>query len=191
MQAVLGVGALDSLIEPEFLARFELDPPRQYGMVAADVGGAVDRLEEAGAGPFLKATVPAPGWTEGGHKRKVRTELALGYQGDDQIEVLGAGEGTDIYAPAIPDDGSLGFHHVGIFQAELDAISQRLGSAGYPNVVRGGLHLGIYSTQFAYFDTRDELGCYLEVVEFKLLGDHSPPGKGVIEGLAKLMRRFR
>jgi hypothetical protein len=184
--SLLGVDALDLLVAKDFLHDFGLAAPAQYGMVAADVTGAADALETAGAGPFLRASLPAPNWVEAGETRKVRTELAIGYSDTEQIEVLGAGTGTDFYSDRIASDVALTLHHVGMFQLDVADSAERLNLAGYQTAVEGGIGLGIYSTRFAYFDTRAELGFYLEIVAFEFLGRHVPPGPTAIANLARV-----
>ena len=187
----IGGRDFDALVDPAFLRRLGLTRPAQYGVVCADVDGAVDILEDCGATPFLRANTPAPGWTERGEKKSVRVEMAMGYTEGEQIELLGPGENTDFYREAIPADGSMALHHVCCMQDNLDMMTKRLHAAGFPLVVEGGVNVGLISTRFAYFDTRDELGIWLEIARYRLLGRHAPPTEAFITRLARLQRRFR
>lgn len=188
--AALGsVPDLGSLVAPAFLERFQLAAPMQYGIVCRDVPAGIRRLESLGAGPFLHARTRAPGWTERGERKAVVTDMALGYVEHQQVELLGPGEGTDLYAEKIPADGGFALHHVGIAQLGMHRIKPALAGAGFPAVVELGLKIGpLYSVDVAYFDTRDELGFYVEILEFTMLGKHAPMTEALVTRLARLQR---
>ena len=186
----LGGIALDQLVDPDFLEEFGLSTPGQYGMVCADVAEEMDALEALGATPFVHANMDAPGWSEQGEKKKVKVEMAMGYTGEEQIELLGPGQGTDFYRDAIPADGSLTLHHVCCMQNNIEALKRLLPAAGYPLYLEGGVNIGLISSHFAYFDTREALGFWLEIAQYRLLGRHRPPTEPFITRLANLQRRF-
>jgi hypothetical protein len=144
--------------------------PQQYAIAARDVASCVRRAEALGAGPFLHVTIPAPNWVERGELIKdCKLEVALGYAGDRQVEFLGPGQGTEHYSRAL-QDADIAFHHVGIYQNGMADIAPRLENAGYPEVVRGGISFGkALSFDFRYFDSRPDLGIYLEVQDFRIL----------------------
>jgi hypothetical protein len=145
--------------------------PQQYAIAARDVAGCVRRAEALGAGPFLHATISAPNWVERGELIKhCKLEVALGYAGDRQVEFLGPGRGTEHYSRALVDT-DVAFHHVGIYQWGMDELAAKITSAGYPEVVRGGITIGkALSFDFRYFDSRADLGIYLEVQDFSYFG---------------------
>jgi hypothetical protein len=186
----LGGRDLSQLIDPYFLREFGLSKPGQYGMVCGDVSAEINALEALGCTPFIHAHMGAPGWTEQGQARKVKVDMAMGYTADGQIELLGAGVGTNFYSDVIPDDGALTVQHVCCFENNLDELKQRLPEAGYPLYLEGGINLGILSTYFAYFDTRELLGCWLEIGQYRFLGRPSPPTEKLITRLAGWQRRF-
>ena len=144
--------------------------PQQYAIAARDVAACVRRAEALGAGPFLHVTIPAPNWVERGELIKdCKLEVALGYAGDRQIEFLGPGHGTRHYSDALVDT-DIAFHHVGIYQRGMDELAENITNAGYPEVVRGGVSFGkALSFAFRYFDSRHDLGIYLEIQDFRLL----------------------
>ena len=144
--------------------------PQQYAMACRDVADCVRRAEALGAGPFLHGTIPAPNWVERGKLIKdCKLEVALGYAGDRQIEFLGPGQGTEHYSRALRDT-DVAFHHVGIYQRGMEELAVNITNAGYPEVVRGGVSFGkALSFDFRYFDSRADLGIYLEVQDFRLL----------------------
>ena len=150
----------------------------------------MQRLESIGTTPFVHAQMEAPGWTEQGLRKRVRVDMAMGYSQGEQIELLGPGENTDFYRRHIPPDGALTLHHVCCMQNDLKRLKRDLPAAGYPLYLEGGVQLGVLSTHFAYFDTRAELGLWLEIAQYRLLGRHRPPTEALITGLARLQRRF-
>jgi hypothetical protein len=143
--------------------------PQQYAIAARDVADCVRRAEALGAGPFLHGTISPPNWVERGKLIKdCKLEVALGYAGDRQVEFLGPGHGTRHYSDALVD-ADVAFHHVGIYQRGMDQLAANITNAGYPEVVRGGVILGkALSFDFRYFDSRADLGIYLEVQDFRL-----------------------
>ncbi len=170
-QAVLdaiGCADLTQLVDQKFLHRFNLQQPVQYGLVAADVPASIQRLRELGASAFVYANPRIPSWTERGKQRSdVSIEVALGYSNHQQLELLGAGRNTDIYAERIPTDCSIALHHVCIYHDQIVALEPQLNAAGFETVLSGDLGLrNIFTIRFRYFDTREALGFYLEVCEF-------------------------
>jgi len=187
-----GIPDLEALVPEAFRRRFDLGEPSQYGMVCQDVPAGIKRLESLGAGPFLYANAGVPGWTEGGERKKVTVPMALGYVEHQQIELLGAGTNTNHYAEKIPSDGSFALHHVGIAQLGMSSTKPALVDAGYPVVVEIGLRIGpIYSVDVAYFDTRGELGFYVEILEFTAFGKHAPLTEGLVSRIGRLQRLLR
>lgn len=186
----LGGKDFDNLVDQFFLRKFGLSKPAQYGMVCADVAAEIEALEALGCTPFIHVNIAAPGWTEQGEARKVRLEMAMGYTGDEQIELLGPGENTDFYRDKIPADGALTLHHVCCMENNLDELKLSLPAAGYPLYLEGGVNIGVLSAHFAYFDTRDKLGFWLEIGQYRLLGKHRPPTEKLISRLAGWQRRF-
>jgi len=180
----------ESILPAAFRERFGLRPAQQYGIACRDVTGECRRAEGLGAGPFVGARVPAPGWIEDGQKRSCKIEFALGAAGEEQIEFLGPGEGTRFYADALQGAEHL-LHHVGVYQTRSPEIEERLNQAGYPTAVKGGLRLGpLLAVEFRYFDTRDELGCYLEILDFEAAGMQLPV-RAPTEAFARWLARFR
>lgn len=189
---LLGCDDLYNLVDRDFLAEFGLNRPEQYGMVCADVPVQQKALEALGCSPFLYAKTKGPNWQEWGERRDARIEVALGYSNGQQIELLGAGENTNLYQPAIPTGGGLALHHVCIFQNGLKALEGRLNRAGFVTIASGHIGVnGLYTTRFCYLDTRECLGFYLELAEYKTLGIHLPPTEALIGFLGRLQRRFK
>lgn len=187
----LGCDDLSELVDPKFLQEFGLVMPEQYGMVCQNVEEQIANLEALGAGPFVHATMKMPNWKECGQPKDAYAELALGYSNSQQIELLGEGKNINIYKEKIPADGSIALHHACVFQEGVAELERRLNDAGYPTAGSGHIGIsGLYTTCVRYIDTRETLGIYLEMVEYRLLGRHKPPGENLITALAKLQRLF-
>lgn len=161
---------VEERVPRDFFYRLELKFPQQYAMACRDVADCVRRAETAGAGPFLHVTIPAPNWVERGQLIKdCKLEVALGYAGDRQIEFLGPGRGSEHYSRALLNT-DVAFHHVGIYQYGMDQLAININNAGYPEVVRGGVTVGkTLSFDFRYFDSREDIGIYLEIQDFRIL----------------------
>jgi hypothetical protein len=179
---------VEEQVPREVFYKLGLKFPQQYAIAARDVASCVRRAEAHGAGPFLHATIPAPNWVERGeHIKDCKLEVALGYAGDRQVEFLGPGQGTRHYADALIDT-DVAFHHVGIYQYGMDELAANIAGAGYPEVVRGGVILGkVLSFDFRYFDSRHDLGIYLEVQDFRLLNRELSIERA-LRGYAKVKR---
>ena len=187
----LGCDDLHELVDHKFLQEFGLVMPQQYGMVCQDVQDQIANLEALGAGPFVHAIMKMPNWKEYGQARESYADMALGYSDGQQIELLGEGRSINLYKEKIPSDGSIALHHVCVFQENPAELERRLNNAGYPTAGSGHIGIpGLYTTRVRYIDTRATLGIYLEIVEYKLLGKHLPPGEKIITRLAKLQKRF-
>jgi hypothetical protein len=73
----------------------------------------------------------------------------------------------------------------------LPEIGERLNQAGYPTAVKGGLRIGrLLAIEFRYVDTHDELGCYLEILDFEAAGMQLPV-RAPTEAFARWLARFR
>ena len=162
--------------------------PQQYAIACRDVADCVRRAEAHGAGPFLHVTIPAPNWIERGELIKdCKLEVALGYAGDRQVEFLGPGHGTQHYARELVDKDVV-FHHVGVYQYGMDELAKNITGAWYPEVVRGGVsYVKGLSFDFRYFDSRADLGIYLEVQDFRLL-NREISIEPVLRGYSKLKK---
>jgi len=167
----LSVPHIEERIPRDTFYQLGLKFPQQYGIACSEVGDCVRRAEACGAGPFIHATLSPPNWVENGKPvPDCKLEVALGYAGDTQIELLGPGHGTEHYARALIET-EIALHHVGIYQQGMEQLAASITAAGYPEVVRGGISIGKgLSIDFRYFDSRRDHGIYLEVLDFSLAG---------------------
>lgn len=182
---------LASQLPSRFRETYGLLVPQQYGIACRDVQRCCAIAESLGAGPFLVARIPAAGWHESGQPRRCTLELGLGYAGDTQVEFLGLGRGTDFYSSVL-DGAETRLHHAGIYQPGVARIGAQLIAAGYPEAARGGVSLGRgLSFDYRYYDTRAELGIYLEILDFTWLGRPLSIEPAVHAGAAALRIRRR
>jgi hypothetical protein len=86
--------------------------------------------------------------------------LAFGRSGDVQIELLAPVSGCGLHVDFLRDRGP-GAHHLGFLVGDLDEERAAAEAAGVDVVMRGEFG----SLRFAYLDTWDALGTYLELVE--------------------------
>ena len=177
------------ILDSAFRERFGLNQAGQYGVACRDVRARYQEAEKLGAGPFLPSTIPAPNWIENGELRRCRLDIALGYIGDAQLEFLGPGEGTRFYSDALQGRGHV-LHHVGVFQNNSRVLEKRLNGAGFNTVVDGGVGLGnSFGFRFKYIDTRNAIGCYLELLDFYLF-DRAISIEQTVKVLAGLRKRI-
>jgi hypothetical protein len=76
-------------------------------------------------------------------------------------------------------------------QNNLDELKHILPKNGFPTRVEGAIDVGIFSTKFAYFDTRDSLGIWLEIAQHRVLGKPAPPIRVFIARLALMQRLLK
>jgi catechol 2,3-dioxygenase-like lactoylglutathione lyase family enzyme len=81
-----------------------------------------------------------------------------------QIELLQPLEGPSVYDDWLERRGE-GLHHLAAFVEDADEAVASLAAAGYP-VIQEGRGFGVEDDgAFVYFDTEDDLGYLLEVVQ--------------------------
>ncbi len=186
----LGLPRIEESLSREFFYRLGLRFPQQYGIVCSDVMDCVRRAEALGVEPFVHATLSPPGWTEGGERKSCSIEVALGYVGDVELELLGRGTGTEHYARALATT-DIALHHVGIYQSGVAEDANRLSAAGYPEAVRLGIRLGpALEIDVRYFDARAEHGLYIEVLDFSSFGVEVSTAP-LVRGYSRLLGRLR
>jgi methylmalonyl-CoA/ethylmalonyl-CoA epimerase len=92
-------------------------------------------------------------------------DQAIGYLGGMQIEFIEPLSGQNVYFEALEgaEPGAIVAHHLGFDCVSLDdylSVKEELVDDGFA-VVQSGF---FGDTQFAYFDTRDAIGTYLELL---------------------------
>ena len=85
--------------------------------------------------------------------------LSMGYAGETAIELIQHLSGRSIYQEFLDRKG-VGVHHLGFIVPEHESAVRDFAAHGYP-VVQGGR---IGGSRFAYFDTQDAIGVFLETI---------------------------
>lgn len=140
----------------------------QWCVVAPDLDEACARLESIYGVPGFYILEPAPlnNVRLRGRAIDLRVDMALGYLGDVNIEVLRPRpDGDDnIYTEFLAEQPRGGFHHLGFRVHDFDAVSSSLATEFGPVEQEG--EFGTEGTHFAYFDTRSSTGLYTEILWF-------------------------
>lgn len=190
----LGCEDLTELIDQDFLEKYGLAVPAQYGMVCKDVRQQAKNLEALGAGPFMCSdSVTGPDWKEWGESEAidVKMSVAVGYSNGQQIELLGPPQGSEFYKDRIREDGGLTLHHVSTIQDGILEVERSMNAAGFPTIIeQEGGNKYMFHVMVRYFDTREALGIYIEVTQYKLFGFHMPLGERLITAIARLQKLF-
>ncbi|MHA1275396.1 MAG: VOC family protein, partial [Promethearchaeota archaeon] len=91
---------------------------------------------------------------------KVNTKIALSRQFNIQIELIQLIEGESVFKEFL-DQGREGLHHVSLFIEDIDSYIEYFEKRGIEKIYSGS----IGRQTFAYFDTEEILGMFLEVQE--------------------------
>lgn len=96
--------------------------------------------------------------------RRSDHSMTLAMSGSDpQIELVEPVRGPSIYHDWVESSG-YGFHHVGLYVDDVEDVIAPMEKAGYA-MVQSGRGMGADGTgAYAYFDTTDRLGCFLEAI---------------------------
>jgi hypothetical protein len=89
-------------------------------------------------------------------------DILVTVSGKTMLEVICPRGPRTIYEDAIRPGKPLSFHHLGMLTTDFEAVDQLIAERdgdGWALVGRGGL------SNFGYYDTRDSLGYYYEVVQ--------------------------
>jgi len=92
----------------------------QLGLAVADVEDAARDLEAAGVDPFFIASGNTALWREQGTERSYRGKLGIGYLHGLELELLEAGEGSDLYRRFIDPGGKPVLHHLAFVVEDVD-----------------------------------------------------------------------
>lgn len=91
-------------------------------------------------------------------------DLAIGYAGDMQIELVFPAQGQSIHREFL-DQGRSGLHHLGFLVDDFAAATDHLGALGLPCLADGVLDGGM-RVEFAYFDATAHAGSFVEILRF-------------------------
>jgi methylmalonyl-CoA/ethylmalonyl-CoA epimerase len=141
--------------------------PFQIGIVVRDVREAAERYEKLWGIDDWMIVENGPKNMHGLHYMGEPADFSmrLALSGSNpQLELLQPLEGPSILADWLERRGE-GMHHLGVEVASVDETIAQMEAAGYRCVQHGYGFGADGSGAFAYFDTQQELGCYLEAIE--------------------------
>lgn len=137
----------------------------QTGFVVDDLDSEIDRWHAKGCGKFTvfnNLNVPL---VSKGTEVTFNLSIALAQFNGVQIELIQPHDAQNsVFTDRFPDgwpSGDDGFHHIGLISNDFENSCEKLIADGYQKTMWGDF--GGY--RFAYFDTREKLGFYLEVFE--------------------------
>lgn len=137
----------------------------QNSYVVPDIDAALARWTgRLGVGPFyIYRHLDLGPVTYRGQPARLDASFALAQAGDIEIELIQQhNDAPSAYRDAFAADRG-GFHHVGAWVEDFDAVKARYDALGYPAVTTGGApDIG---GRFAYMDARADLGVMVELVE--------------------------
>ncbi|WP_250004968.1 VOC family protein [Actinoplanes sp. M2I2] len=140
----------------------------QWCVVAPDLQAKCAEFEKVygPAGFWILDNAPLLETTLRGKPIDVRVDMALGYIGDTNIEVISPRPGGDpnLYTEFLDERPAGGFHHLGFQVYDFDAAVADLTTAFGPIEQAGNFSTG--GTHFAYFDSRPLTGIYTEILWF-------------------------
>jgi methylmalonyl-CoA/ethylmalonyl-CoA epimerase len=139
----------------------------QIGIVVADLDRAVEGAEALGVmGSFRTHTMESTSFTELVHRgepAELVIRVALN-RSTPQIEFIEPVEGDSVYREFL-DRGSSGLHHFGFVVPDIEATTAALAGEGIEPVFHGRGYGRADDGAFAYFDTSERLGYWIEAIE--------------------------
>jgi catechol 2,3-dioxygenase-like lactoylglutathione lyase family enzyme len=137
----------------------------QVGYVVCDLDSAIEwfrRTLEVAAFHRFDGIALGAGCRYRGQPADSCMDLAIGYLGDVQVEIIAPRSGPSIYAEFLSAHDQ-GLHHLGFSVSDFAAAVARLHAAGLEPIADGRLASG---TEFAYFDCSAAGASCIEVVGF-------------------------
>lgn len=137
----------------------------QAGFVVDDLDREVDHWNAKGCGKFIVFKDLKVPLVSKGEEVTFSLSIALGQFDGVQIELIQIHDAPNsVFTDRFPNgwpSGDDGFHHFGLISDDFDNSCAKLIADDYKKTMWG--EFGGY--RFAYFDTREKLGFYLEVFE--------------------------
>ncbi|WP_405763962.1 VOC family protein [Actinacidiphila glaucinigra] len=140
----------------------------QWCVVAPDLESKCAELERVygPAGFWIMEDAPLLETTYRGKSIDLRVDMALGYIGDTNIEVISPRREGDanLYTEFLEEQPEGGLHHLGFQVHDFDATAADLTVKFGPAAQAGNFSTG--GSHFAYFDSRPVTGAYTEILWF-------------------------
>ena len=129
--------------------------------VVTDLEDAMERWLSMGVGPFFRRDSDYPDALYRGRPEPLAFKAALAQAGPVQIELIQqTSKGPSAYRDMVPE-GQTGFHHMCRIVHNVGEEIRRLRARG---IEMASEFRSVGGAQVAYADTRNELGCMLELV---------------------------
>ncbi len=136
---------------------------RQNGYVVRDIEAAMKHwVEVLGVGPwFHMPHIPCDTFEYKGTPCSPDISIALANSGDLQIELIQQHCATQTMYKDFLDAGHEGLQHVSSWDAQIDALVEKLTAKGHKIGQRGTMQEGV--VKFVYFETETHPGTVFEV----------------------------
>ncbi|GLV26758.1 VOC family protein [Sphingobium sp. TomTYG45] len=145
----------------ELIPRNERMALLQNCWVVTDLDDAMERWLSMGVGPFFRRDSDYPDALYRGRPEPLAFKAALAQAGPVQIELIQqTSKGPSAYRDMVPE-GQTGFHHMCRIVHNVGEEIRRLRARG---IEMASEFRSVGGAQVAYADTRNELGCMLELV---------------------------
>ncbi len=153
----------------------------QLGFVVPDMEEGMDKYGQVyGIKKWYRPTNDPHGelFFEGEPFEDERYDMAIGYCGRTEIELITAGDVDNIYTRYLEKNPAGGLHHISFFVRDLDGWVKEYEAMGFRKTQYGTVNGKRSKCRFAYM-TRpgDGLGCIVEGAELTL-GKLRLPGRG-------------
>jgi len=136
----------------------------QLGYVFPRIATGETYLATLGARGFTHfPDAPVHSQTLRGEPMVCRQNLAFGFLGPLNVELVEPVEGANIYTEFLSEKPDGGLHHIAWKVEDIDIAAAAMRAAGHAEAQTGRFGEG---TRFVYFDTRSPLGHYTELLAF-------------------------
>jgi catechol 2,3-dioxygenase-like lactoylglutathione lyase family enzyme len=162
----------------------------QIGLYVKDLEKATRQYEELfGIGPWLILEGETVSCVDRGCEAQVKGRLAMGYSGKIQLELIQITGGSNLYLDTL---GGLeeGIHHMGFAVNNLEERLQACREAGIEVLQRATLKQLGMTIDYAYLDTREQVGVILEFIQSSFLGIKTKQAPWMLKMVARMQRRF-
>lgn len=176
-----------------FYKQFGLDEINHYGFVEENKDQAVQAYSNTlDLKHWYSPVLTQKQYYINGVPQDYTVDLIFSFYEGRQVEILEADPNqNNIFGDFLKNQS--GLHHIGFSVNSLESMTQRFNESGYPTILTGEFktRLGLVS-KIAFFDTREDIGQYTELVEAKLLGFNVTQNQallifGILIGDAKLV----
>jgi catechol 2,3-dioxygenase-like lactoylglutathione lyase family enzyme len=161
-----------ALKETNLSVELNLPPVRQLGIIVKNINRSLPYYSKVlNINPWYHAEIEQSEIYYKDKKIEVELDLAVGYSGALQFELIQVGKGDrNIYTDLIEKQGE-GLHHIGFLVSDIDKGIDSLQKCGFQPLQHGTLKTkGKAITRFAYFDSIEQYGYIIELIQTTLLG---------------------